>query len=145
MPEALRNSLLHYQPALSTRSMVSGMKTLFRDSGLQPCQRPEEPLQICRLSCAGRTEKISAGAEQASRISAIKELFPDYGDGFLAECLSAFGQKPERVINALLEGSLPPQLSSLDPSMPLRAPTQTSRGKGKHATEGVIASCAKLC
>ena len=101
-------------------------------------------LQICGLSYAGRTEDVSAGAEQASRISAIKELFPDYGDGFLAECLSAFGQKPERVINALLEGSLPPHLSSLDPSMPLQALTQTSRGKGKQETEGLTAGCAKL-
>lgn len=71
-------------------------------------------------------------------ISAIKELFPDYGDGFLAECLSAFGQNPERVINALLEGSLPPQLSGLDPSMPLRAPLQHPKGKGASHVEGMV-------
>ena len=39
------------------------------------------------------------------------------------------GRSPERVINALLEGSLPPQLSSLDPSMPLRAPTPDLQGR----------------
>lgn len=84
----------------------------------------------------------TADVEQASRISAIKELFPDYGDGYLAACLSAYGQDPERVINALLEGSLPPQLSSLDPSMPLQAgpqaATNDTKGKGKARATGAI-------
>ena len=101
-------------------------------------------MQVSGLCCAGRTGDVSADAEQASRISAIKELFPDYGDGFLAECLSAFGQSPERVINALLEGSLPPQLSSLDPSMPLWAPPQNSRAKGRFETEGWVISHGTL-
>ena len=80
-----------------------------------------------------------ADAEQASRVAAIKDLFPDYGEGFLAACLSALGQDPERVINALLEGSLPPQLSALDPAMPLQtAPAQQSaNGNVKAPAEGV--------
>lgn len=81
-------------------------------------------------------------AEQASRISAIKELFPSYGDGFLAACLEVFGRDPEKVINGLLEGSLPMQLSGLDTSMPLQAPAlQAAKGKGKARTEG---SCSML-
>ena len=79
-----------------------------------------------------------ADAEQASRIAAIKDLFPDYGEGFLAACLSALGQDPERVINALLEGSLPPQLSALDPAMPVQtAPAQSANGNVKAAAEGM--------
>ena len=101
-------------------------------------------MQVLGYHCAGGTEDVSAGAEQASRISAIKELFPDYGDGFLAECLVAFGQNPERVINALLEGSLPPQLCSLDTKLPLRPPSQQSRAKGRSETEGLITSHTAL-
>ena len=79
-----------------------------------------------------------ADAEQASRIAAIKDLFPDYGEGFLAACLSALGQDPERVINALLEGSLPPHLSALDPAMPIQtAPAQSANGSVKAAAEGM--------
>ena len=97
---------------------------------------------IRHTSHAGRKGDATSSAEQASRISAIKELFPDYGDGFLAECLSALGQSPERVINALLEGSLPPQLSKLDTSMPLRAPTQSSKGREKSRAEGLVLTSA---
>ena len=87
--------------------------------------------------CAGRV----ADAEQASRIAAIKDLFPDYGEGFLAACLSALGQDPERVINALLEGSLPPQLSALDPAMPLHAAlAQSANGNVKAPAEGMASS-----
>ena len=94
------------------------------------------------LQCCWEFADRTADVEQASRISAIKELFPDYGDGFLAACLSSYGQDPERVINALLEGSLSPQLSSLDPSMPLQAAPQAAtndnKGKGKARAAGAI-------
>ena len=96
-------------------------------SGLPECLR-------C-LQCSWEFADRTADVEQASRISAIKELFPDYGDGFLAACLSSYGQDPERVINALLEGSLSPQLSSLDPSMPLQA-APNGKGKGKARATG---------
>ncbi len=71
-------------------------------------------------------------AEQLNRkVQKIQEVFPDHGAGFLAACLSACGQDEERVIHQLLEGSLPPELSRLDPKMPLQPPVAQSKGKGK--------------
>ncbi|KXZ49213.1 hypothetical protein GPECTOR_22g804 [Gonium pectorale] len=61
---------------------------------------------------------------RASLISGIKELLPDYGDGFLAACLDAYGDDSEKVVNALLEGSLLPQLSKLDPQLATWTPQQ---------------------
>ena len=43
------------------------------------------------------------------------------------------------MINALLEGSLPPQLSALDPAMPLHAaPVQSANGNVKAPAEGML-------
>lgn len=72
----------------------------------------------------------------------IRELFPDYGDGFLAACLSASGQDAERVINQLLEGSLPPELSRLDPKMPLQPVNGKGKGKARmdDAGESLLAT-----
>ena len=42
------------------------------------------------------------------------------------------------MINALLEGSLPPQLSALDPAMPLQAaPAQSAYGNVEATAEGM--------
>ena len=42
------------------------------------------------------------------------------------------------MINALLEGSLPPQLSALDPAMPLQtAPAQSANGNVEASAEGM--------
>ncbi|CAI9775423.1 unnamed protein product [Fraxinus pennsylvanica] len=52
-----------------------------------------------------------------SKISQIKDLFPDYGKGFLAACLEAYNQDMEEVIQRILEGTLHEELLSLDISM----------------------------
>ena len=57
-----------------------------------------------------------AGA-QAAQIAQIRDILPDYGPGFLAACLQHYRGNTEAVTNALLEGALPPALSSLDPHM----------------------------
>ena len=41
-----------------------------------------------------------------SKISQIRDLFPDYGKGFLAACLEAYNLNPEEVIQRILEGTL---------------------------------------
>jgi len=37
-------------------------------------------------------------------LKAVKEVFPDYGDGFIDACLSHYNNSSEQVINAILEG-----------------------------------------
>ncbi|XP_068330493.1 uncharacterized protein [Pyrus communis] len=72
-----------------------------------------------------------------SRISQIKDLFPDYGKGFLAACLEAYNQNPEEVIQRILEGTLHEDLLSLDTSLETLPTPKTvtvsknDKGKGK--------------
>ncbi|KAK0666637.1 hypothetical protein QBC41DRAFT_366769 [Cercophora samala] len=51
-----------------------------------------------------------------SSISQIQDLFPELGSGFISKLLDEYHDSTEQVIAHLLEGSLPPHLSSLDRS-----------------------------
>lgn len=77
--------------------------------------------------CAGED------SQQALRgyIAPIKDVLPDFGDGFLAAALQHFSYNSEQVIHALLEGALPPELKALDPHMPLQTPSQQPAGSRK--------------
>lgn len=74
-----------------------------------------------------------------SKISQIKDLFPDYGKGFLAACLEVYNQNPEEVIQRILEGALHEELQSLDISLEKIPPPKSGvasmarndKGKGK--------------
>ncbi|KAJ6803140.1 activating signal cointegrator 1 complex subunit 2 [Iris pallida] len=72
-----------------------------------------------------------------SKISQIKDLFPDYGKGFLSACLEVYNQNPEEVIQRILEGTLHNDLLSLDTSLEQVPPpksvsqNQSYKGKGK--------------
>lgn len=73
-----------------------------------------------------------------SRVSQIKDLFPDCGRGFLVACLEAYNQSVEEVIQRILEGTLHEDLKNLDTSLetvpvPKTAVTigRNDKGKGK--------------
>ncbi|XP_057729138.1 uncharacterized protein LOC130944694 isoform X1 [Arachis stenosperma] len=72
-----------------------------------------------------------------SKISQIRDLFPDYGKGFLTACLEVYDQNPEEVIQRILEGTLHEDLKHLDPTLetlPTGKPTTVGgkdKGKGK--------------
>ncbi|KAJ8541188.1 hypothetical protein K7X08_002004 [Anisodus acutangulus] len=74
-----------------------------------------------------------------SKISQIKDLFPDYGKGFLGACLEVYNQNPEEVIQRILEGTLHEDLQSLDislekipqPKSAVPPMTRNDKGKGK--------------
>ncbi|XP_020593204.1 activating signal cointegrator 1 complex subunit 2 [Phalaenopsis equestris] len=51
-----------------------------------------------------------------SKISQIKDLFPDYGGVFLKACLEVYNHDTEEVIRRILEGTLHEDLLSLDTS-----------------------------
>ncbi|KAJ1298311.1 hypothetical protein BS78_01G443000 [Paspalum vaginatum] len=71
-----------------------------------------------------------------SKISQIRDLFPDYGKGFLAACLEAYNLNPEEVIQRILEGTLHQDLLALDtsleemPQAKLAATAVKDKGKG---------------
>ncbi|XP_062216481.1 uncharacterized protein LOC133916703 [Phragmites australis] len=81
-------------------------------------------------------QKDEEAAIIESKISQIRDLFPDYGKGFLAACLEAYNLNPEEVIQRILEGTLHQDLLALDTSseeMPQKklAPTAVKdKGKG---------------
>ncbi|KAJ0086787.1 hypothetical protein Patl1_08830 [Pistacia atlantica] len=73
-----------------------------------------------------------------SKISQVKDLFPDYGKGFLAACLEVYNHNPEEVIQRILENTLHEDLQLLDTSLEtMTVPKSTStvstndKGKGK--------------
>lgn len=71
-----------------------------------------------------------------SKISQIKDLFPDYGKGFLSACLEVYNQNPEEVIQRILEGNLHEDLQCLNTSMetvpvPKSVSSTTAKDKGK--------------
>lgn len=71
-----------------------------------------------------------------SKISQIKEIFPDYGDGFLSSCLDVYNDNPEEVIQRILEGTLHPDLLHLNTSLQSKPNNKQSvskndKGKGR--------------
>ncbi|KAK6938583.1 Ubiquitin system component CUE [Dillenia turbinata] len=67
-----------------------------------------------------------------SKISQIKDLFPNYGKGFLHACLEAYNQSPEEVIQRILEGTLHEDLLSLDTSVENIPPPPKSASVGRN-------------
>ncbi|KAF6139039.1 hypothetical protein GIB67_010765 [Kingdonia uniflora] len=70
-----------------------------------------------------------------SKISQIKDIFPDYGEEFLAACLEVYNQNPEEVIQRILEGTLQDDLQSTDivhdpRSKPGATLNRNDKGKG---------------
>ncbi|DBB14005.1 TPA: hypothetical protein ACH3X3_000976 [Trebouxia sp. C0006] len=95
---------------------------------------------------AGSSALAAAPAGQQSQqalqtyIGQIKEVMPNFGDGFLAAALQHFSYNSERVIHTLLEGDLPPELKGLDPQMPLPAAGTTGRGVAQPSSNGKTAA-----
>ncbi len=52
--------------------------------------------------------------ELESQIQYIREIIPDLGPGFVQKCLEYFHLDNEKVLNAILEDNLPPELSNID-------------------------------
>lgn len=97
-----------------------------------------EPHNIAIPVTSNKVKLDEDAAIMESKISQIKDLFPDYGQGFLVACLEAYNQNPEEVIQRILEGTLHDDLQSLDTSletMPAPKTTMTvsknDKGKGK--------------
>lgn len=97
-----------------------------------------EPSSGPATNISSKIEMDEDSAISESKISQIKDLFPNYGNGFLSVCLEAYNQNPEEVIQRILEGNLHEDLKSLDTSLakipPPKSVSSVSRndkGKGK--------------
>uniref|UniRef100_A0A7I4FKD2 CUE domain-containing protein n=1 Tax=Physcomitrium patens TaxID=3218 RepID=A0A7I4FKD2_PHYPA len=82
-----------------------------------------------------------------SKISQVKEIFPEFGDGFVAVCLEAYDNDPERVISCILEDKIHPDLASLDRTLPTKpsrkVESSKDKGKGKLLEEPRVESKGK--
>ncbi|CAG8752571.1 23985_t:CDS:2, partial [Racocetra persica] len=72
-------------------------------------------------------------------ISQVQDLFPDLGEGFIEECLIAFDDNVEMIINRLLENSLPAHLNELDRSMARRVASMTNDSVSGSKEESLLA------
>ncbi|XP_042517795.1 activating signal cointegrator 1 complex subunit 2-like [Macadamia integrifolia] len=87
------------------------------------------------------TNKVQMDEDAAimeSKVSQIKDLFPEYGKGFLSACLDVYNQNPEEVIQRILDGTLHEDLQSLDISLEICPPHKSAasvsrKDKGKGA------------
>lgn len=96
------------------------------------------------------SDKINVDEDAAiveSKISQIRDLFPDYGKGFIVACLEVYNQNPEEVIQRILEGTLHEDLQSLDTSLETiskakSAPcvSKNDKGKGKLVESATLSS-----
>ncbi|XP_071702129.1 uncharacterized protein [Rutidosis leptorrhynchoides] len=91
---------------------------------------------IPHLSSNKAVEMDEDDAIIESKISQVKDLFPDYGKGFISACLDVYNNNPEEVIQRILEGTLHSDLLSLDTSLAVvppktAAPSASIKDKGK--------------
>ncbi|XP_074273289.1 uncharacterized protein LOC141596915 [Silene latifolia] len=102
------------------------------------------PIPTVPKRSPGAQNPVRSGAVQIeedvaiaeSQISQVRDLFPDYGKGFILACLEVYDQNPEEVIQRILEGTLHDDLRNLDTSMetlppkPTQKATKNDKGKG---------------
>ena len=83
-------------------------------------------------------QKDEEAAVIESKISQIRDLFPDYGKGFLAICLEAYNQNPEEVIQRILDGTLHQDLLALDSSLQEMPQQKPAPSVGKDKGKGIL-------
>ncbi|KAL5777609.1 hypothetical protein ACOSP7_010535 [Xanthoceras sorbifolium] len=98
----------------------------------------QPPIPVAAPALTDKVHMDEDAAIMESKISQIKDLFPDYGKGFLAACLEIYNHNPEEVIQRILENSLHEDLRSLDTSLETMPVTKSGltvsrkdKGKGK--------------
>ncbi|KAG5438371.1 hypothetical protein PCANB_002859 [Pneumocystis canis] len=57
---------------------------------------------------------LDTSAQRLYLISHIKDMFPEYGEGFIDMCLIEYHDNVETVISHILENSFPPHISMID-------------------------------
>lgn len=71
------------------------------------------------LPGAGMAASTTAGVAAAwPEITQVQDMLPGLGDGFVVACLEHFGNRPDLVINSILEETLPQKLASMPRDAP---------------------------
>ncbi|GJP35785.1 hypothetical protein CLOM_g20312 [Closterium sp. NIES-68] len=90
-------------------------------------------------SLSSTSDAESAALEQ-SKISLVRDIFPDFGEGFVGACLDVYGGDAEAVIQHVLEGSLHPDLAKLDTQLKVKPGKAGGGGTGDAGTAGYAAA-----
>ena len=71
------------------------------------------------MSLENQSELVEdgSGIEKMGLVSRVTEILPDFGAGFVALCLDALDNDPEKVIDALLSGASPQAVEGVDTTM----------------------------
>eukprot|EP01018_Ginkgo_biloba_P013508 Gb_29126 [translate_table: standard] len=93
------------------------------------------------ISTVSLKDRVTSDEETVilqSKISQIKDIFPDYGDGFISACLDVYNDNPEEVIQQILEGTLHSDLLSLDTSLQTKPTSKSSSLNKKDKGKGML-------
>ena len=137
--------------AVACAAASSAMETLLRVMrDPPPPSSPEEDLADADGDYVVDDDD-DVDASMAGKIESLRALFPDqYGDGYLALALDAFGGDPESAAGALLEGDLPAALRGIDPTLTpaaysaMKMKTKTKRGAAGQTGPAPVAAPAAL-
>ncbi|CAI5957242.1 unnamed protein product, partial [Closterium sp. NIES-65] len=117
-------------PPLTSSSSSDPSTTSNTTAANHPPSAEDFPSLTPSLSASADAE--SAALEQ-SKISLVRDIFPDFGEGFVGACLEAYGGDAEAVIQHVLEGSLHPDLAKLDTQLKVKPGKAGAGGKGDAA------------
>ena len=122
--------------AVACAAAASAMETLLRVMRDPPPSPADEGEDLAEYVDGDRVDDDDdVDASMRGKIESLRALFPDqYGDGYLALALDAFGGDPESAAGALLEGDLPAALRGIDATSTLAAYRET-KTKTKTKTE----------
>lgn len=73
-----------------------------------------------------QVQTTAAHTERTLLISAVHDIFPELGDGFIEACLVALNDDQELVIMKILEDALPDHIKKLDRTLPRTFPIEQS-------------------
>ncbi|CAG8505811.1 547_t:CDS:2 [Paraglomus occultum] len=131
----IKNDILHGYPFDKTRDVQYGILSLesMRDMVQDAPLRRKKAEKFRRLSMRPvvgianekQHDVVEEDVRRTSLIFQVRDVFPDFGEGFIDACLGAFGDDVETVIHRILEDSLPEELDKLDRFMP-RKPREPS-------------------
>ena len=93
-----------------------------KDSLLHPANTPSSSAEKVDSKSSGSKGSLPSAAEAPSQprlsreeaISAIRNVLPDLGEGFIEACLDIYNGSADRVIDAILTEDLHPALKGLD-------------------------------
>eukprot|EP00921_Rhytidocystis_pertsovi_P014091 GHVQ01022937.1.p1 GENE.GHVQ01022937.1~~GHVQ01022937.1.p1 ORF type:complete len:522 (-),score=66.15 GHVQ01022937.1:1075-2640(-) len=101
------------------------------------------PTKRDQLGASAAALSVYVSSTDRSKISRVQEVLNDYSDGFILCCLRHWRNDVEQVIDGLLDGRLPQQLSVVDHNISLDEAVRNVENNGTESTGYLRASSAR--